>query len=544
MVHHQEGFGIHFLSAEGEHLLVGYQTCPGGGCFGRVARYDGGGAPVLLPGDCTGAPNYAVEDENGRIWIGDTDAGFRVLNNRTDGSCERFTFNSPLSAENREITIFEDQVWLATGGVDQTFTARFVDEGFARFQNGQWRHYNRNTEEVMRGENPDPNFRDDDLFALMTVRVNPANGRIYAGSFLEGLIEVDGENLTLYNENNSTLSNAQGDDNRTRVGGLVFDQNDNLWIANHSALNGRPISVLTNEGEWYSFGQTCGQTDLHQVDVDRSGFKWFATTGSSAGVLLFDEGNLEDDSDDRCRLFTAANSELPTNAVNCLAVDLDGDVWVGTAEGVVIFECGGSAFEPECRGTRRIVEQDGFGAFLLETESVLTIAVDGANRKWVGTRNGIFVLSPDGDEQIARYTEANSPLFDNNIIDIAVSDRTGEVFIGTNKGIISLQGEATRGGTVHRAAITVFPNPVRPDYDGPIAMEGLSRDAVVKITDINGKMVFETQAQGGRAVWDGRDYNGRRAASGVYLVFSATNAANVGFNAKPTSAVAKILFVN
>ena len=181
---------------------------------------------------------------------------------------------------------------------------------------------------------------------------------------------------------------------------------------------------------------------------------------------------------------------------------------------------------------------------LLETENVIDIAVDGANRKWIGTQNGVFLLSPSGEEQVDRFTVANSPLFDNNIVDIAVDQQTGEVFIGTAKGIISYQSDAVEGGRVHRSDILVYPNPVREDYEGPIAINGLARDAVVKITDVTGKLVFETNALGGQAVWNGRDYNGRRVQTGVYLVFSSSNARNTSLNARPDAAVAKIMVIN
>jgi hypothetical protein len=191
----------------------------------------------------------------------------------------------------------------------------------------------------------------------------------------------------------------------------------------------------------------------------------------------------------------------------------------------------------------KIVERDGNTAYLLETENVQAIAVDGANRKWVGTSNGLFLLSPDGEDELAYFTTSNSPLFDNEIQSLTIDQQTGEVFIGTAKGILSYQSDAVEGKQFHSSNILVYPNPVRPEYQGPIAIKGLARDAVVKITDINGKMVYETNAQGGQAIWDGRDYNGRRAKTGIYLVFSSSNPFNIGFG-NPDSAVAKILFVN
>ncbi|MDX1940429.1 MAG: hypothetical protein SFU99_07750 [Saprospiraceae bacterium] len=537
-VYFEQGFRLQFLTSEGAHLLAGYR-CVSGCARGKILYFNADGSFGALATDCVGIPNYAVEDAQGRVWIGDYFREFRMVNSVTDPNCETTVINSPYSEFSREMTVYKNQLWLATGGVNQTFSYVFRDHGFASLIDGQWTIYNRFTRREIQGESlPDAG---DDLFDFLTIAVHPDNGKVYAGSFYEGLIEVDGDKLTLFNEKNSSLGNAVGDVARTRISGLAFDEDNNLWIANHTA--DRPISVLRNNGEWKNFRPSCGVTEIHQVAVDQNGFKWFVTTSSSVGVMVFDEGNIDNPSDDRCRVFNQNNSNLPTNITNCVTVDLDGDVWVGTAQGIVIFECGGSAFDPQCLGTLRVVELDGFGAYLLETQEIQSIAVDGANRKWIGTKNGIFVLSPSGEEQIARFTTDNSPLFDNNITDIAVNHETGEVFIGTDKGILSYQSDAVAGGRLNDAVVEVFPNPVRPEYTGPIAIRGLARDANVKITDVSGRLVYETQALGGQAIWDGNDYNGRRAATGVYLVFSTTNARYSGFD-KPDAVVAKIVVVN
>lgn len=541
-VHAEPGYQMLFLSSEGDHLLAGYRCVSG--CFrGRVFYLGADGTEGLIAEDCMGVPNYAIEDQRGRVWVGDDFRPFRMVENVQQENCTFRNFNSPYSENTREITIYNNEVWIAAGNVDRNFSNRFIDHGFYSFIDGQWTTYNRNTRDELKGENKENTSegRSDDLFDFITIAVHPSTGVVYAGSFFEGLIEFDRENMTLYNDKNSSLRNAVGDPLRTRISGLAFDQNNNLWISNHSAP--RPLSVYTADGEWRSFDIDCSPNELHQIDIDQNGYKWIAVSNNQAGVLVFDAGDLEDPADDRCRLFTSANSELPTNNVNCLAVDLDGDVWAGTTEGVITFGCGANAFDPECQGFRLIVEQDGFGAYLLETEEIQTIAIDGGNRKWIGTRNGVFVLSPSGEEQIAHFTEDNSPLFDNNIIDIAVNDRNGEVFIATDRGVISYRSAAVAGERLQGETIEVFPNPVRPDYDGPIAIRGLARDADVKITDVSGKLVFQTTANGGQAIWNARDYNGRRVKSGVYLVFSTTNARFAGFD-NPSAAVAKILVVN
>lgn len=537
-VHTETNFDLQYLSAEGEHLLAGYR-CRSGCAQSKVLYFNSANTFGMLAANCVSSPNYAVQDERGRVWFGDRFRDFRMINNVTDGSCNLMTLNSPYSEFSRDMAIYNNQLWMTSGGVDQTFSYRFLDHGFASFIDGRWTIYNRFTRNEIKGENP--NNPDDDLFDFLTIAVHPANGTVYAGSFFEGLIEFDGENMTLYNEKNSSLNNAVGDPQRTRISGLAFDEDNNLWVANHTAE--RPISVQKNNGEWQSFRPGCNVTEIHEMAIDQSGFKWFVTSSSSSGLLVFDEGDLDNPADDRCRVFTSNNSNMPTNIANCLAVDLDGDVWVGTAQGVIIFECGSSVFDEQCQGTLRVVELDGFGAFLLSTQEIQAIAIDGANRKWIGTKNGVFLLSPTGEEQLAHFTTGNSPLFDNNITAIAINQATGEVFIGTDKGIISYQSDATQGGRVNSSNVEVYPNPVRPEYTGPIAIKGLARDANVKITDISGRLIYETQAQGGQAIWDGMDYNGRRAASGVYLVFSTTNARLTGFG-DPDAVVAKIVIIN
>ena len=537
LIHRQEGFNLQYLSAEGAHLLAGYR-CAGSGCaLGKVLYFTSAGLAGTVDPSCCGQPTYAVEDARGRIWFGDNYRDFRYLDRAGTARCNLLSFNSPYSSNNRELTVSNGQLWVASGGVNQTFSYLFLDHGFSSFIEGQWTIYNRNNRVELRGENP--NDPDDDLFDIMTIAVHPDNKKVYAGSFFEGLLEKDGDTFRLFNEKNSTLNNAVGDSRRTRVSGLAFDKNKRLWVANH--LADQPISVLLENGTWKSFRPSCNETQIHQIGIDANGFKWFASNASGTGLLVFDEGDINNPSDDRCRLINQTNSNLPTNNVNCLSVDLEGDVWVGTSQGIVIFECGSSVFNAErCRGVLRPVEQDGFYEYLLNTEEVLTLAVDGANRKWAGTRNGVFVLSPSGEKQIAHFTTENSPLLSNSINDIAIDQQSGVVYIGTENGITSYQGEALAGERYHLANAEVFPNPVYNGYEGPIAIRGLSRDATVKITDINGRLVYETRALGGQAIWDGRDYQGRKVHSGVYLVFSATNPRESGF-AAPTSAVARII---
>ncbi len=532
-IFYEEDYIIDHITSEGEGVVTGFTFLEE--FKGRSVYYDvSSGSTQLSGGGCILVPTHAVEDESGRIWYTDLQDGLRIADAPGESCGTPIEFNSPQTHFTSEIVIDEDEVYIAAGGIlpNGSFAQR-SDGVFHKDESNNWNTLNRWN---------NPILEDMDIFLdFYRIAIHPVTHDAYFGTFWGGIAVYDGENFEVYNDSNSTLQGAAGDEARERVGGMAFDENNNLWISNSSAPN--PISVLSNEGQWHSFSVP-SITNLNQVVIDQLGYKWFVLTGTQQGILVFDDGGtFEDTSDDQYRIITSNNSLLPDNIVNCLEVDNDGDVWVGTINGIIVFECGSIIFnEEDCIGSRRVVEENAFDdedEYLLKGEVVTTIATDAANRKWFGTTNGIFVQDANGNKQEARFEESNSPLFDNNIIDIAINHSNGEVFIATNKGVQSYKGEAVEGGVIHSADVYAYPNPVRPDYDGPIAIKGLATNANVKITDVSGGLVYETTALGGQAIWNGRDYEGRKASTGVYLVFSTNeNLTN------PEAIVTKILIVN
>lgn len=515
-IFHENGLQSAYLSSEGGHLIAGWTR--GTNIPGKVLYFTDATQFQVLPNDCFFNPFYAIADskKESAVWLADQATTFYYLENIKDVNCKALNFNSPYSHHVQEITVADDALWIASGGLNPTFSPLLRADGFFRLQDNTWSAFNQFITPELIGK---------PLWDFQKVVVHPESGKVYAGAYVEGLVEWDGQNFVIYDDANSSLGNPAGDPSRTRISGLAFDTENNLWVSNYGASN--PISVFTNQQTWQRFstsGSCQNETELSQVLVDRNGYKWFVVTSNSAGLLVYDEsGTTENTQDDRCRLFTNTNSSLPTNRVNTLALDLNGDIWVGTSEGVAVFQCF-DPFDENCDFFLPKTDQDENNlGLLLKTEDVRTIAIDGANRKWFGTSNGIFVQSADGTVQEARFTAENSPLFDNTIIDIEIQPTTGEVFIGTAQGLISYRGEAVRGGRVNSKNAYAFPNPVRPDYEGIIAVNGLAENANVKITDITGQLVYETIALGGQAIWDGKDYNGKRATSGVYFVFSTSD---------------------
>lgn len=524
-INHIDGFSIRYLTAEGENLLAGWR-CNSSGCNGQVLIYDENHNERVAGNNCINRPTYALEDQNGTIWYADEWVNYRIEELGT-GTCPPFTVNSPPTTNTYDIAAENGQVWIASGGLNLTFSALFRRDGLFQFIDGRWRQYNLwNTPEL------------NGVTDFLDVEFHPETGNVWAGAFLDALVEYNQEEDTfaLFNETNSALQLAPADPTRSRATGIAFDAENNLWVCNTGAPE--PLVAFKSDGTSQSFSLTdcTPQTGVIEITVDALGNKWIMNIDAGLGITVFDEGDIDVAGDDRCTIVNTSNSVLPTNQVNVIQVDRDGAIWVGTSLGAVVFQC--DPFNGQCSGTRPFVEVDGFGANLLEDQNVQAIGVDGANRKWFGTAAGVFIMSPEGNEQIAHLTAENSPLFSNSITAIDFDDENGIAYIGTTEGLISLRTEATAAQSFH-SNVMVFPNPVRPEYEGPIAIKGLAEDATVKITDVSGQLVFETEALGGQAIWYGRDYNDRKVNTGVYLVYATSRNSN-----DPQVAVTKILVVN
>jgi ligand-binding sensor domain-containing protein len=231
------------------------------------------------------------------------------------------------------------------------------------------------------------------------------------------------------------------------------------------------------------------------------------------------------------------SGNLPSNDVYCLSKDKNGAIWVGTGRGIAIMTCADLAATGNCSAYLPIIQQDNFAGYLFQDEQVNTIAIDGANRKWVGSLNGVWLVSEDGETIIEHFNTTNSPLPGNHIYKIAIDPVTGEVYFATEKGLMSWHGTATEGTIMQKDSVLIFPNPVPPAFGGTIAIRGLAQNALVKITDISGRLVFQTRALGGQAIWNGSDYTGHRPQSGVYLVFATSEEGGEHL-------VTKIVFIN
>lgn len=473
-------------------------------------------------------PRQTVYDAvNNTYWCADESRGLCKV---FGGIYSNIIPNGPGSSHVWDLNIHDGELNVAPGALDANGNYAFNIEGFfiLRSSDDQWFSYNRSGIPAL-----------DTIYDYIVTTHNKRTQKTYFGSFGGGLLEASLNNPWNFYKQNSSLQPASGDPGSYRISGLAADDDGNLWIANQAAP--KPISVMKPDGTWKSFLPTVAvpNNEVGSICIDRNNFKWIATR-KGHGILVFDSGENPDDiTDDRYKLLTKGTGagNLPNDQVNAIVEDKNGDLWIGTATGVAVFYCSGNVFDNGgCDAQQILVKQDAYYGYLLATENVTCMAVDGANRKWVGTANGVFLLSDDGTNQLAHFTIDNSPLFSNSIVDIAIDDVSGEVYIGTEKGIEVYRGQATEALENNCEAI-VFPNPVRQNYTGDIAISNLPYNCEVRITDVTGNLVFKTTALGGQAIWNGNKLDGNRVATGVYYVFSSnTDGTN--------KCITKVLVVN
>lgn len=475
-------------------------------------------------------PKDALYDSSGRLWIADRRRG--LVRQYGAQSYEQIVLEGMDYPNAFGLDAGGGRLWVVPGGKSYRGSNEWNADGYYFFENGKWTRYNRWQFPVI-----------DDVRDIIDITVDPANAeRAYAAAWNGGMIILSTDGVVeRYDETNSTLQKRAGLDDYLRVGGTALDREGNLWVTNSEAEH--PLSVKTPKNEWVAFGSggTFGsQTMVGNVIIDRHNQKWVNLHGD--GIFLFKEHSLNNTQNfDARRLTTqSGNGGLPSNRVHSMAVDHNGYVWIGTEEGVGVFYSPARAFDGSPFDAHRIIveQEDGFAGYLLETETVTAITVDGSNKKWFGTaRSGAFLLSADGRETIFHFHEGNSPIPSNNILDIAINEQNGEIFFATDRGLASFRGFATEAGNRHSDEVYAYPNPVRRGYDGYIAVKGLVRNANVKITDISGNLIWETVAEGGQAIWNGQDIHGRRPSTGVYLVFSTNDDGE-------ETMVTKIMFMN
>lgn len=440
------------------------------------------------------------------IWIADSLSGLL----RYDGSaCIPVRPDAPASIISGDLLFHKNSLWAAAGGVTASWTAQGNTNGYYSFRDREWKQFS------------------DTIKDVMSLATDPSGNGIYAGSFGGGLLHI--------REDGAYTTETKG----YNISGLATDASANLWVAAYGATYN--LMAKQPDNTWLTFRSPYAQTGnaISQLVTDDYGQVYMVSPKSNGLYVFYHNNTLRNTSDDQWRQLRMGSGQgnLPSNDVYCVAKDHNGSIWIGTGRGIAVLSCDGNTASVNCDAVLPIIQQGNFAGYLFQDEQVNTIATDGANRKWVGTLNGAWLVNETGDAILEHFNTGNSPLPDNNIYRIAIDPLTGEVYFATAKGLMSWRGTATEPVTMRKDSVLVFPNPVPHGYSGTIAIRGLVQNALVKITDISGKMVYQTRAQGGQAVWNGVDYTGHRPQSGVYLVFAAGETGGEHL-------VTKIVFIN
>jgi len=439
--------------------------------------------------------------------------------------------NSPLTKNVLSMQQSEAGIFVSPGGIDAVGTPQFNFEGFFRLQDLDWTNY--------------PPSAFGDYKDIVAVIPHPTAPEIYyASSYGSGILElrISGDAVDLIriiNEETTggVLPSIQGDGNH-RVAGMSMDLDGNIWFTN--SLTEKPLGVIRPDGQVESFGLGAAGSggNVLKIMATTAGQVWIQVRNGGLIVVRLEDGV---PAENRSLGSSEGSGNLPSETVLSFAEDLDGEIWIGTNEGLAVLFSPENIFEVNRSYDASIIvideDGDGNGERVLGTEAINDIEIDGSNKKWFGTANsGVFYTNENGRVQLLRFSKENSPLASNTVLDIEIDDKTGMVYFGSNQGIVSYQGQATEGEE-RMTDVFAYPNPVEPGYSGPILIRGLVTNAQVKITDMEGNIVFESVAEGGQAIWNGNRFNGERVASGIYLAFITDD---LGANTE----VAKIMIIN
>lgn len=350
------------------------------------------------------------------------------------------------------------------------------------------------------------------LFPVISATaVNPKQGTYWLGS-LNKIIQSSQDFKKI---DSTILNNSTGD-----ITAIAFTNAGNGW-----ALQAGEGLVQLQNNAWVNITAPVNYkfTGLNKMIVNQQEQAWIPAP-KNQGLYIYQSAKYYNSPVWKQLSTSSNNGNLPSANVTSLIQDANGAIWVGTDNGIGIFQCGDLNTSP-CNAFIPTVNNNGFNGYLFQKETVNCMAVDGANRKWIGTNNGVWLLSSDGYDIIEHFTQATSPLPSDTVLQIKISPLIGEVFFICSNQMASYRGMATKGLSKQKTMV-IFPNPVAPDYTGLISFKGLVENALVKITDLNGKLIFQTRALGGQAIWNGKTYEGNKPATGIYLVFVRDEAGN------------------
>lgn len=471
--------------------------------------------------------NECLLDGNGNYWYSSPTNGLAFMN--PFGPELYFYPNGPRSNTSFSMLNAYNNLYVMAGGLRvTTYAPTFNGEKYYYFNNFDW-------------TNSPENPMTLPLYDYTHSSYSKSLNRLMIGTHGKGLLQMDnGEPKKVWDETNSPLRGRLNI--YTIISGVAFDSKNNLWVSNFDVDSS--LHMMTPAGKWTSYKMPTSMTG--KIVIDNKNNKWILTPQAGIGIIAFTDKNTADPSDDiKISLNTNKGSgNLPSSNVNDIAFTKSGELLIGTDGGFVKIRTPQNAFNPNVKpgdyDAQRVIisveSNSNLGGYLLGAEVINCIVVDGGDRRWFGTNTGAWLIDSDGETVLQHFTKDNSPLISDNVTSIAIMESTGEVFFGTDGGLVSYRSDALVPSK-NLEALKIYPNPVKPDYTGDIAITGVPDNTLVKITDINGALVNQVYSNGGMAKWSGNTFDGNRASTGVYLVFCINQDGS-------ETQVGKILFVH
>lgn len=442
----------------------------------------------------------SIMDNEKEFWVATETNG--LASSKADNSSVNLAPSSPNSPSIFNFHSHGSTTVALSGGYNGSYAQSGTKNGLYIYDNFRWFNLGPFT-------TPSFNFGD-----MIDAEYDPVKDRYFFASFIDGLIVWDGkEKFDKLTKADSTGVPFHTIGDQTRITSVEIDNENVLWVTNHRTEGNPSIHSLDlSNDSWNSYKLKSSEAlDALDLVIDDSENKWILAKGSA--VIVW---NNETNEEKKLNTQTGSGA-LPSSKINDIKLDKNNEIWVGTDQGVAVFQ-----------NLEEALSSDFYECFLpifeqrplLQDESVNAIAIDGANRKWFGTTNGAFLFNENATEIIAVYNTENSLLPSNIINSISVNEETGEVFFGTEKGIASFWGDATEP-EANFESVKIFPNPIKPNFDGFVTINGLKETSFVKITDVAGSMIYEKEANGGTVTWNTLTLNGEPAQTGVYLVYSS-----------------------
>lgn len=432
-----------------------------------------------------------------------------------NGAVYRINTNTIDAGDVKLLAWKDGSLWVGTGGYSNTSAPLYNSEGIFRYDSKTWTNINKDN-------TPNPFQNVYDTYRIYAPK--DYNGIFFSAFFGPFIKEAGG--LIEYRDNTFYHYNIVQGLGRKNVGATI-DTYGNLWTASYAVTASgdssaaAEICVRTKDNQWIKLKGLAGNNDnLFGIMSDANGYKWFILRADPANnsILVYDDrGTPSNLTDDRFRYLSVENAGLANKNVRCIVEDLNGEIWIGTEQGISVFYNSANIFSNSTKAQCPVNNQ----RCLLNSEVINCITVDGANRKWVGTSNGLWLFSADGTQEIYYFNKDNSPLFSNNVLDVTINNNTGEVYISTDLGLLSFVGDSTYAEVDQMGELFVYPNPFKPGEHEYLSLQGTVRDADVKIMDINGKLVKAATANGGTVIWDGKDKTGNYVNTGIYVILVA-----------------------